>query len=280
MKPLPICMALVLSAVFAAPSDGAPAKTTKPLPAPSAAQTAEPYAPQDKPEPPIGPASARHTVKDYAALGALPDWAGLWVFNFGPPSAPPQLTPAFAADVKARAEAQAKGADSARPSNCLAPGMPLIMSQPYNVEFLFTPGRVTVIQEAYMQVRRIFTDGRGHPADLEASFNGHSIGHWEGQTLVVDTVGFKPRTMLNPTTPHSDQMHIIERIHLKDPQTLVDEMTIDDPLALARPWTTTLTYTRHREWDQIEFICDENNRNPVDETGKTRFILRDNPDAK
>ena len=63
------------------------------------------------------------------------------------------------------------------------------MFQPYDVEFLFTPGRVTIIQEAYMQVRRVFTDGRGHPADLDPTFNGHSIRHWEGETLVIDTAG-------------------------------------------------------------------------------------------
>ncbi len=228
---------------------------------------------------PIGPASAPHAAEDFAALARLPDWNGIWVFNFGAPGQAPTLTPAYTTKVKAAQDAQARGLDSPRPSNCLAPGMPLIMSQPYNVEILFTPGRVTVVQEAYMQVRRIFTDGRGHPPDLEPSFNGHSIGRWEGSTLIIDSAGFKPSTMLDPTTPHSDKLHIVERIHLDGPDTLVDEMTLDDAEALAEPWRTTLTYTRHREWDQIEFICEENNRNPVDEQGKTHFILRDNPDA-
>ncbi len=96
---------------------------------------------------------------------------------------------------------------------------------------------------------------------------------------MVDSAGFKPTTMLTPITPHSDKLHIVERLHLKAPDTLIDDMTVDDAKALAQPWRTTLTYTRHREWDQIEFICEENNRNPVDESGKTHFILRDNPDA-
>jgi len=245
----------------------------------AASQPADPYG-GEGPQPPIGPASATHTTADYTALGKLPDWSGLWVFNFAPPPAPPVLTPAFQARVDAAKAAQAKGLDSPRPSNCLPPGMPLIMAQPYNVEILFSPGRVTIVQEAYMQVRKIFTDGRAHPDDLEASFNGHSIGHWEGDALVVDSTGFKPTTMLNQTTPHSDKLHIVERIHLKDPNTLVDEMTFDDADALAQPWHETMTYTRHREWDQLEFICEENNRNPVDDAGKTHFILRDNPDAR
>ena len=229
---------------------------------------------------PIGAASAPHSAKDYGALAGLPDWSGIWVLDFGPASPPPGLTPAYAAKVEAARKAQANGQDSPRPSNCLPPGMPMIMGQPYNVEFLFTPGRVTLIQEAYMQVRRIFTDGRRHPGDLEASFNGHSIGHWQDGALVVDSTGFKPVTMLDQTTPHSDRLHIVEHIHLTGPDTLADEMTIDDDDALARPWAVTFTYTRHREWDQIEFICEENNRNPVDETGKTHFILRDNPNAQ
>ncbi len=251
----------------------------KAAPASAANAPADPYASQ-APEPPIGPASARHSVQDYARLGKLPDWGGIWVYNFGPPGPPPVLTPAFQAKVDAAAAAQARGADSPRPSNCLPPGMPVIMSQPYNVEFTFSPGKVTVIQEAYMQVRKVFTDGRTHPDDLELSFNGHSIGHWEGDTLVVDSTGFKPTTMLNRTTGHSDKLHIVERIHLTDPNTLVDEMTFDDADALAQPWHETMTYTRHREWDQIEFICEENNRNPVDDSGKTHFILRDNPNAQ
>ncbi len=277
---LPIALALCAAGLAATQATSVLAKPHK-----SAAATAtapgpkDPYA-TEAPAPPIGPASATHSVKDFTALGKLPDWNGIWVYNFGPPPPPPVLTAAFQAKLDAAKAAQARGDDSPRPSNCLAPGMPLIMSQPYNVEFLFTPGKVTIVQEAYMQVRRIFTDGRSHPADLEASFMGHSIGRWDGDTLVVDTVALKPTTMLNVTTGHSDKLHIVERIHLKTPNLLVDELTLDDPVALAQPWHETMTYTRHREWDQIEFICEENNRNPVDEEGKTHFILRDNPDAK
>ena len=274
---LPLALAVSVAGVSATVAKS-PSKSPKPATA-TANGPADPYA-STAPEPPIGPASAKHSVKDYAALGKLPDWSGIWVYNFGPPAAPPVLTPTFKAKVDAATAAQARGQDAVRPSNCLPPGMPQIMSQPYNVEFTFSPGRVTVIQEAYMQVRRIFTDGRAHPDDLEASFNGHSIGHWEGATLVVDSIGFKPSTMLNITTRHSDKMHIVERIHLADPDTLVDELTFDDADALAQPWRETMTYTRHREWDQLEFICEENNRNPVDDDGKTHFILRDNPDAQ
>ena len=116
-------------------------------------------------------------------------------------------------------------------------------------------------------------DGRGHPDDLEATFEGDSIGHWDGGTLVVDTIGVKEAAPLGMGMKHGPKMHIVERIHLapKDRDTLVDEMTIDDPDALEKPWTHTLTYKRSREWQLLEFECAENDRNPVDSSGKTGF---------
>lgn len=215
---------------------------------------------------------------NYAALANLPDWRGIWVPVLGRPSGPPeelQYTPEY----QALYEKYRNGASSHGPnqSNCLPPGMPRIMLQPYDLEFLFTPGRVTIIQEAYMQVRRVFTDGRPHPTDPDPTFNGHSIGHWEGDTLVVDTVGLRGDTWLTrPGTPHSDQLHIVERIHLApdNPDKMILEFTFTDPKALTAPYHEVHTFERHREWDQIEFICDENDRNPIDSNGKTETLLR------
>jgi hypothetical protein len=207
------------------------------------------------------------------SLKALPDWSGIWTFDFGPPAGfppeQPSFTPAADADYKKLLALEAQNEEPPTDAaNCLPPGMPTIMSMPYDVEFLFTPGRVTIIQEAYMQVRRVFTDGRGHPADLDPTFNGHSIGHWEGNTLVIDTVG------LGHTTPlgfnrmnHGPKLHVVERIHLLSPDKMVDEMTLTDPDVLARPWHVARGYTRHRDLDQLEYICEENNRNQIDATG-------------
>jgi hypothetical protein len=119
----------------------------------------------------------------------------------------------------------------------------------------------------------VFTDGRPHPPDLEASFYGHSIGHWEGQTLVIDTVGLKPGALISPGMGHSDKERIGERIHLSpaDPDLLLDELTITDPEALQRPWGATYRYRRHREWDLLEFACAENDRNPVGQDGTGTF---------
>jgi hypothetical protein len=216
------------------------------------------------------------------AISSLPDWSGLWTINMSglgpsaPKAEPPVLTPPYAAELKTLREAEARNDEPATESaNCLPPGMPTIMFQPYDIEFLFTPGRVTIIQEAYMQVRRVFTDGRGHPADLDPTFNGHSIGHWEGDTLVIDTAGLGHKTPLGfDRLEHGPKLHVVERIRLTGPDTLEDRMTLTDPDVLLQPWHEVRTFTRHRELDMMEFICEENNRNPIDQTGHVSTILR------
>jgi hypothetical protein len=221
-----------------------------------------------------------HRYANLASLSSLPDWAGIWTFDFGPPPGAtpeqPSLTPASAAELKRLTDLEAHNEEPPTESaNCLPPGMPTIMSQPYDVEFLFTPGRVTIIQEAYMQVRRVFTDGRSHPADLDPTFNGHSIGHWEGDTLVIDTAGLGHKTPLGfNRLNHGPNLRVVERIHLIAPDRLVDEMTLTDRDVLAKPWHVVRSYTRHRDLDQLEYICEENNRNQVDATGHVSPGLR------
>lgn len=212
----------------------------------------------------------------YTALDKLPDWGGAWVLEPGP-RPPPQLKGVYLQRYQAaKAQADANHGEFARPGStyCAAPGMPYQMGlAQYPLEFLFTPGRVTVLMEAWTQVRRIFTDGRPHPEDLEATFYGHSTGHWEGQTLVVDTVGIKGGALLAQGMGHSDKERIAERLHLDatSPDILVDDMTISDPEALQQPWSATFRYRRHREWDLQEYVCAENDRNPVGSDGRATF---------
>src|SRR5215212_7290851 len=155
------------------------------------------------------------TAADWAAMAKLPDFNGVWEAGRPPGTAAPagraagsaaapaagrgraggaapagpQLTPAFAAK---RQQNFARGAQDNETSNCLPPGMPGIMGQPYPMEFLLTPGKMTIVIEAYMQVRHIYTDGRPLPSDPDPKFFGTSVGRWDGDTLVVDTVGFSP----------------------------------------------------------------------------------------
>ena len=180
------------------------------------------------------------------------------------------MTAEYAAKRKARVDAAAEDNESA---NCLPPGMPGIMGQPYPMEFLLTPGQVTIVIEAYQQVRHIYTDGRRLPADPDPKFHGSSVGRWDGDTLVVDTVGFSPLTMLAANTPHGDKMRISERFRLVDPDVMTIETTITDPGALTTPFVSSRTLRRHRDWTLAEYICEENNRNSVDQNGKAGINL-------
>jgi hypothetical protein len=216
----------------------------------------------------------------YATLDALPDWGGAWVLEAQRGVAPnpaPEPKGAYKQRylaLKAQADANHGEFPRVGSSYCAPPGIPYQAGlAQYPNEYLFTPGRVTVLMEAWTQVRRIFTDGRKHPGDLEASFYGHSIGHWEGQTLVVDTVGLKPGSLIAAGMGHSDKERIAERIHLSptDPDQLVDEITVTDPEALERPWSAVYRYRRHREWELLEFACAENDRNPVGASGVGGF---------
>ena len=211
----------------------------------------------------------------YGALDKLPDWGGVWVLAPAP-GPPPAAKGEYAKKLAERkAFADANNGEFPRDfSYCASPGVPYQMGLGQSpIEFLFTPGRVTILLEAWMQTRRVFTDGRGHPEDLELSLNGHSVGRWEGETLVVDTVGLKPQARIVVGLDHSDKERITERIHLdpKDPDTLIDELTVSDPDALEKPWLNVLRYKRHREWDLIEFVCAENDLNPVGADGKGVF---------
>ena len=233
--------------------------------------------------------------RTWAEVARLPDFTtGIWEIPLGPPPgggpravfrAPPmpQLTPAYAEKLKAYNEARAKGQEQDTPAaNCVPPGMPEMMGQPYPIQIMFGPGQVSIQAEAYQQIRHIYTDGRKHPADPNLTYNGDSIGHWEGGTLVVDTVGFTPDTSLgqNYGLRHSDKMHIVERFRLTDPDTLEAVTTITDPEALAQPYTTTRTFKRHRDWTIAEYVCEQNNRNLVDENGRAGIILAPPPQDK
>ncbi len=209
--------------------------------------------------------------RTWAQIAKLPNWQGIWQPEFGINLAGPKsLTPAAEAKYVAYKKAQTQGEDlQPVQANCLPPGMPQIMIQPYPIEFLFNPGQVVILIEAYEQERTIFTDGRKHTAEnvLTPTFQGDSIGHWEGDTLVVDTIGFVPHTMIAPGIGHSDQMHIIERIRKVSPQELEIRQTIIDPKVLAKPWTVVHKY-KHLDDHIREYICEQNNRDSADSEGR------------
>ena len=215
----------------------------------------------------------------WESIAKLPDFGGLWEVTFGGGprggGGPPELTPEYAAKLQAFQAASQRGEIEDGPAaNCVPNGMPSIMTQPYPIEILLTPGKVTILIEAYAQWRQIFTDGREHPEDPDLTFNGHSIGRWEGDTLVVDTVGFTTDTALaGQGVRHSEKMRIVERFRLAAPDRLEVETTVTDPEALAKPYVRTAAYGRHRDWTLAEYVCQQNNRNFTTDDGKAGIDL-------
>ncbi len=147
------------------------------------------------------------------------------------------------------------------------------MQMPYPLEFIFSPGRVTIAIETDSQVRRVFTDGRKHMDDPDLTFNGDSIGHWEGKDLVVDTIALNPTTEIAAGVGHSDQIHVVERFHQVGPDRLDIATTITDPKILTKPWTVNRPYLRHRDWQIQEYVCEQNNHDSADAEGRAGFHL-------
>ena len=208
------------------------------------------------------------TAKDWQAISALPDWSGVWTPDitdqFRQMATNPPPWNADAARKVAALKAQEAGGDpKGLFIDCLPEAMPSWMLISHNAfEALFTPGRVTLLGESDSnRLRRIYTDGRGHSADPDPSFHGESVGHWEKDVLVVDTIGVLPQTYLAISEavglPNNGDLHVVERIHLKGPDTLVDELEITAPHILTAPWKTTRIYYRQRarKYEIVEGVC-------------------------
>ena len=214
----------------------------------------------------------------YAELDQLPDFRGLWfpAFAFG---SGPAEEPVLKGEYKERYDAEmARVAADPNyeiiegPNNCEPPGMPYFMTMPYSLEFLFTPGKITVMQEAHMMIRRIFTDGRPFPEDPDPSYFGDSRGHWEGDTLVVETRNTRAGQRLGVAgITNSEDLVITERLYLdeENPDMLHLDFTYEDPNALAEPWHLSHVFRRDRTWEMLEYICDENDRHPIIPGGMT-----------
>lgn len=145
----------------------------------------------------------------------------------------------------------------------------------YPVEIIQSPKQFTIISEAFSEVRRVYLDRPQAKIDEVApGYYGRSVGHWEGDALVVDTVGIKTSVAGYRGMPHSEQMRITERFRLLTPDVMHDQITIEDPVVLEKPMTYTLAYRRVPDYEMVEFVCD-NNREYIDEKGVVRLKVRD-----
>ena len=224
--------------------------------------------PAQSAETPDAQVNAPPTPKDWAALATLPDWSGVWTPYISDQNArikkdPTPWLPAVAQQIDAMNAAEQAGHPRGLFIDCLPEGMPSWMLISHNaLEILFTPGRVTLLGEMDgNRLRRIYTDGRGHPPDPDPTFHGHSIGHWEGSTLVVDTIGVLPESFIAISEaagiPNNGDLHVIEHIHLEGADLLHDDLEIIAPHVLSKPWKTTRIYFRQRarKYDIVEGVC-------------------------
>jgi hypothetical protein len=146
-------------------------------------------------------------------------------------------------------------------ANCLPPGMPAMMRMPYGMEVMQNDDKITFFSEHQDALRRVYLDGR-EPSEKvlnDPTYAGYSTGHWEGDTLVVDTVALTTKSFIDSSSPHSDQMTVHERIRLIEPDILEDRITVNDPEALVEPWEVVHTYKRasYPNDELREFACAE-----------------------
>jgi hypothetical protein len=204
-----------------------------------------------KPAAPAGPAPRTSEGK--------PDLSGLWNIPYVPDMSkgigPLPFTAWGAENFK-----QYDPAKFDYTAHCLPAGLTRQMNTPMPLEIFQSPKRVAILWEAWNTFHVIPID-RDHPKDLEPTWMGNSVGHWEGDALVVDSIGFNERTRLDTIGhPHTDALHVIEKFQRTDSQHLAYEVTIVDPKAYTKPWKNNRVFQLRPDWELMEYSCEENNK--------------------
>jgi hypothetical protein len=211
-------------------------------------------------------------------FGPAPRGGGARDQTIPPPAAQPALKPEYLKEWQARTQAIREAAAKGEPlasdnAHCIPEGMPAMMGAQFPIEILQSRGQVTIIEEAFTQVRRILLDRPQKSIDdVEPGFFGYSVGRWDGDTLVAETIGIKENVRFQ-NAPHSSQMRIRERLHLVAPTILWDEITIEDPVTLEKPWQVTYAYRRNPDYTLLEYVC-EDNREYADEKGLQKIRVK------
>jgi hypothetical protein len=174
----------------------------------------------------------------------------------------PKLTPEYLAKWEVIRKSRMAGSPEFDPNvRCISGGMPNMMSMTYGMEVQHTKDKITIYGELNDVYRRIFLDGRKPSQKVldDPTFAGYSTGHWEGDTLVVDTVAIREDALFDSFSPHSDQFTVRERIRFTSPGVLEDRITVTDPKALVEPFTSVRTYRKvSAPNDELrEFSCAE-----------------------
>jgi hypothetical protein len=225
-----------------------------------------------------------------SAVNATPDFSGTWERypdpydpnsripdDPPPPAGGPKLKEPYASQYRKlnqlKAEAKKQGKDWAESSTlCRPEGVPTIMGAVHPIEILQTPQQIVILAEFLTQTRRIYLNEDMPPYDdISPGYNGYSVGHWQGDTLVVHTIGIREDVKFLDF-PHTEQIKVTERLRLTGPNLLENQITIDDPKVLAKPYKFTFGYKRNPDYRIMEYICD-NNRYHADENGGVRLDM-------
>ena len=216
-------------------------------------------------------------LRDSHVPATVPNISGMWqVRGYGRYIRPiddsdPPWQPWNKQAFDERAAAEAAGTPLYDPTAaCLPSGIPRIIAAPYPVEIVQTPDATVFLYET-QHLFRVVHMNQDHPDEVEPSYMGHAVGHWEGDTLVIDSVGFVDNTQIDEGgTQHTAAMHVIERLRKLEDGSLEVLFTIDDPQAFTEPWTARRVWQWRPEIRFLEYVCEENNRNAPDENGVLR----------
>jgi hypothetical protein len=237
----------------------------------------------------LGACTAKTSAPPAATTAAPPNWSGVWLADgremnidgftpvdpvamTGPPPPTFIFSPLTPWNEAGKAKLQAimvatHGDPGNNAANADGWGYPLMMTGPAALQFLNAPG-VTIIMNLYRDTRQIYTDGRAHlPAEeaWPATTWGDSIGHWEGDILVIDTIGVRdPGLYFAIAAPFSEKARYVERLRLTAPDRIEGEMTIEDPATLTAPVRIPLSYVRSREVERMVFDSFSNDRSGFD----------------
>jgi hypothetical protein len=213
------------------------------------------------------PARAAVTMRKRARIpsgpvpraGGKPDLSGVWLDNGDPYPEDAQVLPWAAAVLKERADTLGKD----HPHNRCLPGSPPLpaASTPFIGKLVQTPGLLVILFEDVPGFRQIFLDGRSHPANLDPTWMGHSVGKWEGETLVVDTTGFNDRSWIGfgaGRFPHTEMLRMTERYRRVDYSHLEVGVTFEDPNTFVKPLHVNLKWDLAPQEELLEFVCENN----------------------
>jgi hypothetical protein len=258
------------------------------LPLVSMAQEEPPAPPRAAPTPEQVAAREKRNAEDAALWNKNPapadprDFSGVWWTRgydrtFRPVTSPPMppsqsakllpLTASEAASRQHHLDMEKAGTPIAdAPTQCLPHGVPRLIASPYPIQFVYSPGLITILHEVAHNVRLIHMDGRAAPPDTPPTFLGYSVGHWEGDTLVVVTDHFNDRTQIDEEAlSHGLKLKVTERItkftNKYGGVELRNLITIEDPEHFTQPWTAERLFPWRGDIRIAEYSCEENNRN-------------------